>query len=48
MTLAELLVRLGGFGLGLTWSVELDEIPGTSGLPTTACSANFGATTRTP
>ncbi|MEV6655283.1 hypothetical protein [Streptomyces sp. NPDC051219] len=26
MTLAELLVRLGSFGLGLTWRVEFDEI----------------------
>ncbi|WP_353946077.1 hypothetical protein ABII15_33780 [Streptomyces sp. HUAS MG91] len=26
MTLAELLVRLGSFGLGLTWHVEFDEI----------------------
>lgn len=25
VTLAELLVRLGSFGLGLTWFVELDE-----------------------
>ncbi|WP_235459974.1 hypothetical protein [Streptomyces olivochromogenes] len=26
VTLAELLVRLGSFGLGLTWRVEFDEI----------------------
>lgn len=26
MTLAELLVRLGGFGLGLHWRVEVEEI----------------------
>ncbi|MFD7624770.1 hypothetical protein ACFV7Q_01780 [Streptomyces sp. NPDC059851] len=26
MTLAELLVRLGSFGLGLTWRVEIDEM----------------------
>ncbi|WP_333736713.1 hypothetical protein [Streptomyces sp. IBSBF 2806] len=26
MTLAELLVRLGSFGLDLTWRVEFDEI----------------------
>ncbi|MER6477672.1 hypothetical protein [Streptomyces filamentosus] len=26
VTLAELLVRLGSFGLGLTWRVELDEV----------------------
>ncbi len=26
VTLAELLVRLGSFGLGLTWRVECDEI----------------------
>lgn len=26
VTLAELVVRLGGFGLDLTWRVELDEI----------------------
>ncbi|MFC9815078.1 hypothetical protein ACFVJM_23710 [Streptomyces virginiae] len=26
MTLAELLVRLGSFGLGLTWRVEVDEV----------------------
>ncbi|MEW2130669.1 hypothetical protein [Streptomyces sp. NPDC005435] len=25
VTLAELVVRLGGFGLGLTWRVEFDE-----------------------
>ncbi|MFF3660455.1 hypothetical protein [Streptomyces olivochromogenes] len=26
VTLAELLVRLGSFGLGLTWRVEIDEM----------------------
>ncbi|MFE7625073.1 hypothetical protein [Streptomyces sp. NPDC057509] len=26
VTLAELLVRLGSFGLGVTWRVECDEI----------------------
>jgi hypothetical protein len=26
VTLAELLVRLGGFGLGLRWRVEFDEV----------------------
>ncbi|WP_411100689.1 hypothetical protein [Streptomyces sp. x-45] len=26
VTLAELLVRLGSFGLGLTWRIEFDEI----------------------
>lgn len=28
VTLAELLVRLGSFGLDLTWKVDLDESPG--------------------
>ncbi|MEU6314887.1 hypothetical protein [Streptomyces sp. NPDC047014] len=47
MTLAELLVRLGSFGLDLTWRVELDEIVDPRGVEMERRSADSGMDTLT-
>ncbi|MFB7545171.1 hypothetical protein ACFC0N_35330 [Streptomyces zaomyceticus] len=41
VTLAELLVRLGGFGLGLTWKVQIHDIP-TSEVEKASAGAGIG------
>ncbi|MGW8631929.1 hypothetical protein [Streptomyces sp. NPDC055793] len=47
VTLAELLVRLGSFGLGLTWHVEFDEIVDPRCVEMERRSANAGMDTLT-
>ncbi|MFG2435783.1 hypothetical protein [Streptomyces sp. NPDC048508] len=47
MTLAELLVRLGSFGLDLTWRVEFDEIVDPRCVEMARRSANAGMDTLT-
>ncbi|MGA5194152.1 hypothetical protein [Streptomyces exfoliatus] len=47
MTLAELLVRLGSFGLDLTWRVEFDEIVDARCVEVESRSADAGMDTLT-